>query len=402
MKRRRRIAVVTGSRADYGLLRWLMHEIQADSALELQVVTTGMHLDRRFGGTEALIRADGFPIAARVEMLLEGDDAAAITKSTGLGLIGFADAFADLAPDVVVVLGDRFEIFAAAQAALFARIPLAHVHGGEVTEGAIDESMRHAITKLSHLHFVAAAPYRDRVIQLGEAPDRVFLVGAPGLDNFRRLTLVDRAALAKDLGIPLTPPFFVVAYHPATLGALPPARAIAELLGALAAFPEATLLFSGTNADPGNAAITAAVERFVAHRANAHFAPSLGQVRYLSALVAADLVVGNSSSGLLEAPAAKTATVNIGDRQHGRLRASSVIDCAEDADAIRGAIATALSPAFRRGLKHIRSPYAGDHVARRIKTILKRTPLAALARKPFFDLPTAATSRRPKRRGPAR
>jgi UDP-hydrolysing UDP-N-acetyl-D-glucosamine 2-epimerase len=385
---RRRICVVTGSRADYGLLRWLMHEIRADRGLTLQVIATGMHLDARFGSTIEAIVADGFTVDRRVEMLVAGDDATATAKSTGLGLIGMADALAQLQPDLMVVLGDRFEIFAAAQAALFARIPVAHIHGGETTVGAFDEAIRHSITKLSHLHFVAAAPYRDRVVQLGEAPSRVFTVGAIGLDNFTRLRLFDRPALQRQLGHPLGDPLFLVTYHPATLGRLAPARATAALLEALEHFPAATVIFSGANADPGHAAIAPLIESFIAHRpgGRAHLVTSMGQRRYLSAMRAAAVVIGNSSSGLLEAPAAGTATVNIGPRQDGRLRASSVIDCAEDVRDIRRAITRALSPAFRRGLAHIDAPYAGRNVSVKIKNVLKRVRLGGLLQKTFHDL----------------
>jgi GDP/UDP-N,N'-diacetylbacillosamine 2-epimerase (hydrolysing) len=396
MKRaRRRICVVTGSRADFGLLRWLMHEIADDGRLELQVIATGMHLDPRFGATAAAITDAGFTIDRRVPMLQPGDDAVAVTKSTGLGVIGMADALADLRPDLLVLLGDRFEIFAAAQAALFARIPIAHIHGGESTTGALDDSMRHAITKLSHLHFVAAPAYRDRVVQLGEAPARVFTVGAIGNDNFTRLRLMDRPTLQRSLGWDLgdaqANPLFLITYHPATLGQVTPARATAALLTALDHFPDATMIFSGVNADPGHAAITPLVEAFVRRHARARVIPSLGQERYLSAMRAAAVVIGNSSSGLLEAPTARTATVNIGPRQDGRLRASSVIDCTEDATAIRRAITRALSPAFQRHLRKAQSPTAGKNVSRRIKTVLARVRLEGLVNKTFHDL-----SRKPR------
>ena len=397
MKRaRRRICVVTGSRAEYGLLRWLMQEIRSDPELTLQVIATGMHLDPRFGNTVDAIVADGFAIDRRVDMLVAGDDAGAISRSTGLGLAGMAKALADLRPDLIVLLGDRFEIFAAAQAALFARIPVAHIHGGETTSGALDEAMRHSITKLSHLHFVAARPYADRVVQLGEAPRRVFCFGAIGMDALARLPVLDRAQLGRALGFGLGEPLFLVTYHPATLGDLSPARATRALLQALGHFPQATIVFSGVNADPGHAEIGPLIEAFVAGFAArarrsggaAHLVTSMGHQRYLSALRAAAVVVGNSSSGLLEAPAAGTATVNIGPRQDGRLRASSVIDCAEDATAIRRALTRALAPAFRKSLAHIDAPYAGKNVSRQIKNVLKRVRLDQdLLRKRFYDLP---------------
>jgi UDP-hydrolysing UDP-N-acetyl-D-glucosamine 2-epimerase len=288
-----------------------------------------------------------------------------------------------------VILGDRFEIFAAAQAALFARIPVAHIHGGESTSGALDDSMRHAITKLSHLHFVAARKYRDRVVQLGEDPARVFTTGAIGNDAFARLRLMDRTALQRSLGWDLGDakdnPLFLITYHPATLGKVPPARATAALLTALGRFPHATMIFSGVNADPGHAAITPLVEAFVRRHPRATLTPSLGQERYLNAMRAAAIVIGNSSSGLLEAPTARTATVNIGPRQDGRLRASSVIDCAEDAGAIERAITKALSPVFQRSLGKVKSPTAGQNVSRRIKAVLARVRLEGLVNKTFYD-----------------
>ncbi len=399
----RRICVVTGSRADYGLLRWLMTEIAADRRLTLQIVATGMHLDPRFGETASAIEADGFVIDRRVPMLLAGDDGVATAKSTGLGVIGFADTLAELRPDLLVILGDRFEILAAAQAALFARIPVAHLHGGELTLGAFDDAIRHALTKLSHLHFVAAPAYRQRVIQLGEAPDRVFAFGALGNDNFQRLPLLSRRALAASLGFAPGRPFLLVTYHPATLAAsVAGAEALFSALTAtLQSHPDANLLITGSNADPGHGPIARQAAAFVQRwQGRAHLVASLGQVRYLSALGTADVVIGNSSSGLLEAPVAGTPTVNIGDRQKGRLRAASVIDCADDARSIAAAIAQALSPKFRAGLRRQPSPTAGRNVARRIKTVLARVSLAGLTQKGFHDLVSspAARDRRPSGR----
>jgi UDP-hydrolysing UDP-N-acetyl-D-glucosamine 2-epimerase len=290
---------------------------------------------------------------------------------------------------MIVLLGDRFEILAAAQAALFARIPVAHLHGGELSKGAIDDSQRHAITKLSHLHFVAAPAYRQRVLQLGERRDRVFCFGPMAADNFQRLKLLTPQALGRDLALPLgdpDAPLLLITYHPATLGRITPGRATAALLSALSAHPSAITLFTGSNADPGHAAIAPLIEAFVAKRpGRARLVPSLGQQRYLSALSAAAAVIGNSSSGIIEAPLCGTPTVNLGDRQRGRLRAPSVIDTVETAPAIKRAIAKALSPQFRRRLPRVKRPIAG--VAARIKDVLATVSLTDLVNKRFRDLP---------------
>jgi UDP-N-acetylglucosamine 2-epimerase (non-hydrolysing) len=380
----RRICVVTGTRAEYGLLRWLMTEIRADARLRLQVVATGTHLERAFGTTARDIEADGFTIDRKVPLRLRGDSPAQVTAAAGRALAGLGAAFAELRPHLVVLLGDRYEALAAAQAALLARIPLAHIHGGETTFGAIDESMRHAITKLAQLHFVAAPPYRRRVLQLGEAASRVFCFGPIGADNFRRLPLLDRPALARALDIPLPGPLLLVTYHPTTLGRVAPARAVAQLLAALEGFPQASIIFTGANADPGHAAIAPLYRAFIArHPGRAHYFPSLGQLRYLSALRAAAAVVGNSSSGIIEAPLCGTPTVNIGDRQRGRLRAPSVIDCAEERIAITRAISRALGPAFAPA--RTRPPSASRDVSRRIKDVLARVGLEGLTTKTFRD-----------------
>ncbi|MDP3871344.1 MAG: UDP-N-acetylglucosamine 2-epimerase [Methyloversatilis sp.] len=385
MKTRRRICIVTGSRAEYGLMYWLMKEIAADATLQLQVVATGMHLSPEFGLTYRQIEADGFTIDVRVDMLLSADDEVAITKSLGLGVIGFADAFATLSPDVVVVLGDRFEILAAAQSAMLARIPVAHIHGGETSEGAYDESIRHAITKMSHLHFVAAEPYRKRVIQLGEAPERVFNVGAPGLDHLRRTDVMSRAELEQSLDMTLKGPLFLVTYHPATLGNVLPEIAMTELLRALQSFPQATVVFTYPNADTGGRALIGCIDRYVAeHPARARAYVSLGQPRYLGLMREADVVIGNSSSGLIEAPALRRATVNIGDRQKGRLKAASVIDADERCKDIVEAIRRALSSDFRAGLDQVRPLYGCGGASEAIVAQLKQ-PLPPV-QKSFFDL----------------
>lgn len=381
----RKVCVVTGSRADYGLLFWLMKGIAADPALELQVVATGMHLSPEFGLTYRQIEADGFAIAAKVEMLLSADTPVAISKSLGLGVIGFADALERLRPDVVVVLGDRFEILAAAQAALIAAIPLAHIHGGERSEDAFDESIRHAVTKMAQWHFVAAEAYRKRVVQMGEAPESVFNCGSPGLDHLSHLTWLSRAELEQSLGMALGTPLFLVTYHPVTLSGESPVAPMGELLAALESFPEATLVFTYPNADTGGRAIIGCIDEFVTRNSKrAKAFVSLGQQRYLSLMRECDVVVGNSSSGLTEAPALGKATVNIGGRQSGRLKASSVIDAPERREAIQRAIRDALSEPFRKGLGETISPYGAAGASQAIIARL-RGALPSI-RKPFFDI----------------
>jgi UDP-N-acetylglucosamine 2-epimerase (non-hydrolysing)/GDP/UDP-N,N'-diacetylbacillosamine 2-epimerase (hydrolysing) len=385
MTAKRKICIVTGTRAEYGLLFWLMKEVAADPDLLLQIIATGMHLSPEFGLTYQQIEVDGFSIDAKVEMLLSSDSPVGIAKSMGLGVIGFADALDRLKPDILVVLGDRFEILAAAQAALVARIPIAHLHGGEATEGAFDESIRHAITKMAQWHFVAAEPYRKRVIQLGEAPDRVFNSGAPGLDHLQHLDWLDRSSLEESLGLSLNSPTFLVTYHPATLGEQSPVAAMDELLAALDESPQAIVIFTYPNADTGGRALIERLDQWASankHRAKAFV--SLGQQRYLSLLRNADVVIGNSSSGLTEAPALKKATVNIGDRQKGRLKALSVIDAAESKNAIVAAINKALSADFQAGLPATESLYGCGDASRRIKDTLKAVHLDT--QKTFFDI----------------
>jgi UDP-hydrolysing UDP-N-acetyl-D-glucosamine 2-epimerase len=382
---------VTGARAEYGLLYWLLKEIADDPDLTLQVVVTGMHLAPRFGLTWRAIEDDGFKIDAKVDIDLGDDSARAVARSLGLGTIGMGEAFERLKPDIVVVHGDRFEILAAAQAALLARLPVAHIRGGELTEGALDDAMRHAITKMAHLHFTASEAYSARVVQLGEDPARVFTVGALGLEGVFHTPPMSRDALERSLGFPLGETTFLVTYHPATLGQIEPAQAVDELIAALDRFDNATIIFTGVNADPGHDAIAKRIGDYVARRPGpTHYVESLGQPRYLALMRASAVVVGNSSSGIVEAPALKVPTVNLGDRQKGRLRAPSVIDCAETRNAIQGAIAQALDLEFRARLTETVSPYGAGDAAQKIKTILKQTDFAGIVVKRFFNLSPAA------------
>jgi len=381
----RKICVVTGTRAEYGLFYWLMKEIQADSDLQLQLIVTGMHLSPEFGLTYRTIEEDGFAIDAKVEMLLSSDTPVGIAKSIGLGVIGFADVLERLKPDLMVVLGDRYEILSAAQAALVARIPVAHIHGGETTEGAIDESIRHAITKMSQLHFVAAEPYRKRVIQLGEHPDTVFNVGAVGIENIKRLQLLEKLQLELSISFKLDSPSFLVTYHPATLGSTTPRVAMQALLDSLDLFPDAKIIITKPNSDTDGRILGQLIDEYAEHnKGRVVVFTSLGQLRYLSALHLVDVVIGNSSSGIIEAPACNIPTVNIGNRQSGRLKADSIIDCMETRESIVAAINKALSPSFKDGIKQGVSLYGYGDSSVQIKNHLKQVKLSTTKR--FYDL----------------
>jgi GDP/UDP-N,N'-diacetylbacillosamine 2-epimerase (hydrolysing) len=379
--------VITGTRAEYGLLRWLMEEIRASASLQLQVVAAGMHLAPEFGCTYREIERDGFTVDRKVELLLSSDTPVGISKSIGLGVVGFADALQQLAPDIVVVLGDRFEILAAAVAATMARIPLAHIHGGEASEGAFDESLRHSITKMAHLHFVAAEEYRRRVIQLGEQPERVFLVGGMGVDAISRLKLLERRELESELGFRLAPRNLLLTFHPATLEGATAGKQMEELLAAVGQLSGTNLIFTMPNADTDGRVLIELINQFVASHPNARSYMSLGQLRYLSCMKQVDAVVGNSSSGLTEAPTLGRGTVNIGDRQRGRLKATSVIDCEPERGAIAAAIARMYSIEFQSALASVRNPYGDGGASKRITRVLETTTLNGILKKRFHDLP---------------
>lgn len=383
----RRICIVTGTRAEFGLLRWLMEAINSHSELTLQVVATGMHLSAEFGDTYHEIEEAGFQIDAKVEMLLSSDTSSAVTKSMGLGVIGFADAYERLAPDVLVVLGDRFEIFAATSAAMIAGIPIAHLHGGETTEGAFDEAIRHSITKMSHLHFVATDDYRRRVIQLGEHPDRVFNVGGMGIDAIKRIKLLSRKELEDALDFNLGEKNLLVTFHPVTLeGAASSVVQIRELLSALSELKDTTLIFTMPNADTGGRELGALVHQFAEKHPSAKVYTSLGQLRYFTCLAHVDGVVGNSSSGLAEAPSFKIGTINIGDRQKGRLKSQSVIDCEPSSESILAALKTLYSTDFQANLANAVNPYGNGGASDTIVKMLAEYPLANIRKKQFYNL----------------
>lgn len=383
---KRKICVVTGSRAEYGLLKWVMEGIRASSVLELQIVATGMHLSPEFGLTYREIESDGFRIDHKVEMLLSSDTAQGISKSMGLGLIGFGDVLQALCPDMILVLGDRYEILAATSAALIARIPVAHLHGGEKTEGAFDDSIRHAITKMSHLHFVAAEEYRRRVIQLGEYPAHVFLVGGLGVDSIRRTKLLSKEILEKTIDFRFGLRNLLVTFHPETLAEVSPTKQMTALLNALEKCIQTRVIFTLPNADTDGASIARLIEDYVAGNPQCKAYKSLGQLNYLSCLQFVDGVVGNSSSGLLEMPSFKKGTVNIGGRQEGRLRAASVIDCKADELDIARAIDCLYSLEFQHQLSEARNPYGEGGAAEAIVARLESVCFDGLFKKSFVDI----------------
>jgi GDP/UDP-N,N'-diacetylbacillosamine 2-epimerase (hydrolysing) len=382
----RKICVVTGARAEYGQLRWVMEGIRQAPGLELQIIATGMHLSPEFGLTYRDIEQDGFRIDRKLEMLLSSDTPAGLAKSIGVGLIGSGDALEQLRPDVLLVLGDRFELLSVVVAALVARIPVAHLHGGESTGGAFDESIRHSITKMSHLHFVAAEEYRRRVIQMGEDPARVFLVGGPGIDAIKKTTLLDRTALESSLGFKLGKKNLLITFHPVTLEHATSAGQMSELLAAVEPLDDTHLIFTMPNADTDGRVLFGMVERFVAGHPNARAFTSLGQLRYLSCMQHVDGVVGNSSSGLSEVPSFGKGTINIGDRQRGRLKAESVIDCIPDRQSIAAALRRLYSPAFQATLEAVRNPYGDGGASERIVQVLRDYPLESILKKSFHDL----------------
>jgi GDP/UDP-N,N'-diacetylbacillosamine 2-epimerase (hydrolysing) len=390
----RKICVITGTRAEYGLLRWVMQGIKDDPELKLHVIATGMHLSPEFGLTYQAIEEDGFYIDRKVEMLTSSDTPVGTAKSMGLGMIGFADALHELHPDLIVVLGDRFEIFAAVSAALVACIPVAHLHGGETTEGAFDEALRHSITKMSHLHFVAAETYRQRVIQLGEQPDRVFLVGGLGIDNIKRLELLGRPALEASLGYKLGSRNLLVTFHPVTLETATAADQMNELLTALTGLEDTQLIFTLPNADTEGRALIKMVELFVKQNSDAHAHASLGQMRYLSCIAQVDGVVGNSSSGLAEVPSFNKGTINIGDRQRGRLQASSVINCDPNRISITAALEQLYSADFQTILSRTVNPYGEGGASAKVVSALKHNAIEGIVKKTFYDLELLNNGRR--------
>lgn len=383
---KRKICVVTGTRAEYGLLYWLLERAKIDIEIELQLVVTGMHLSPEFGLTVNQIEKDGFVVNEKVEMLISGDTPTAIAKSIGLGVISFSDVFNRLNPDIIVILGDRFEIFAVAQTAMILRIPLAHIHGGELTEGLIDDPIRHSITKMSQLHFTASEEYRARVIQMGEQPSTVYNVGTLGLEGIKNIELLSKCELSESIHFELDK-YFLITLHPTTLEKSTAANQITTLLEVLDRFPDYQIIFTKTNADTDGRIINKYIEEYVNQNPlRCCVFDSLGQLRYLSAIKHCEVVIGNSSSGLLEVPFLRKPTVNIGIRQRGRLKAKSVIDCDFNGDAIFEAVHLALSEQFNAEILTIPMVYGDGNTSELILKQLKQNELDNIVIKKFYDI----------------
>lgn len=384
----KKICVVTGTRAEYGLLKWVMEGIKNSKKLQLQLIVTGMHLSHEFGYTISTIKSDGFKIDHKVEMLLSSDSTTAISKSIGLGIIGFADALSQLKPDFLLVLGDRFEIFSAATAAMISRIPIIHIHGGELTEGLIDDPIRHSISKMSYLHFVACEEYKRRVIQLGEQPDNVFDIGGLGVESILRLKLLSRSKLEKEIGFKFLPSNFLITFHPVTLEKNTASYQMDQLLKALSELKNTGLIFTMPNADTEGRVIFEKILNFCKQHSTAKAFVSLGQLKYLSCIQYIDAVIGNSSSGLIEVPTFKKATVNIGDRQRGRLKALSVVDCEAKKVSIRNAIKYIYSSDFQSKLPFVKNPYGTGGASKKIIQILENNVTKNMLKKKFYDMPS--------------
>lgn len=384
---KRKICVYTSTRADFGLLCGVMQEIQASGTLQLQILASGSHLSPEFGMTIQEIRAAGFEPDETLEILLTSDTPTAICKSMGLAMIGHGEAIRRLKPDMVMVLGDRFETFCMAAAAQVCRLPVAHIHGGETTEGAIDEAFRHSITKMSHLHFASCEAYRQRIIQLGEDPDRVFNVGALGVENIRRMPLMERGELAEDLGFNLEKPYFLVTFHPATLEIDTSKEQFQSLLDALDVFPGYNVIFTNANADTDSRVINRLIAEYVKKLPERCLeAISLGVNRYLPAMKYATAVIGNSSSGIVEAPSFKIPTVNIGDRQKGRVRAKSVVDCEPTTVSIVSSINKCISSEFQAFLESVKNPHEQADTACRIVSVITAVEPTGLLKKKFYNI----------------
>lgn len=383
---KRKICVVTGTRAEYGLLYWLMKEIENNNNLELQLIVTGMHLSPEFGLTYQTIEKE-FKIDKKIEMLLSSDTSIGISKSMGLAQISFAESYDELKPDIVIVLGDRYEIFSATSVAMISRIPIAHIAGGETTEGAFDEAIRHSITKMSHLHFTATEKYKNRVIQLGEHPSRVFNVGGMGIENIKRLKLLSKDEFEKSIEFKLNSKNILVTFHPVTLENSTAKEQFQQLLDAIDELEDTNIIFTKANSDTDGRVINQMIDEYVIKNSHKSIGfTSLGQLRYLSALQFVDAVVGNSSSGLGEAPSFRIGTINIGDRQKGRIKASSVIDCEPNEKSILEAFKKLYSKEFQEDLKTTINPYGDGCASQKIVEVIKNVDLENILKKSFYDL----------------
>ncbi len=381
-----KICVITGSRAEYGLLYWLLKEIVSDDYFELQLIVTGMHLSPEFGLTYKLIEEE-FKISKKIEILLSSDTPVGISKSMGLANISFAESYEELKPDMIVVLGDRYEIFSAVSMAMIAQIPIVHIAGGETTEGAFDESIRHSITKMAHLHFTTTQEYRHRVIQLGESPDKVFNVGSLGIENIKRLELLSKSDFEKAINFKLNKKNLLVTYHPVTLEKATAKQQFQAILNALDELKDTNIIFTKSNSDTDGRIINQMCEEYVQKNSSKSICfESMGQLRYLSALQYVDAVVGNSSSGIAEAPSFGIGTINIGDRQKGRIRVPSIVDCEPTQESIGKALQILYSNEFQKNLNSIQNPYGDGDVSKKILRIIKSTNFENILKKKFYDI----------------
>lgn len=384
----RKICVITATRADYGPLKPLLEDIKSDKDLSLQIISTGTHLSTEFGFTQKQIENDGFCVDKKIEMLLASDTPVGVSKSMGLAQISFAEAFDELKPDIILVLGDRYELIPIVSAANIARIPVAHVSGGEITEGAVDDIIRHAVTKLSQIHFTAMEEYSKRVIQMGEYPETVFTVGEVSLDNLLRMKLLSQKEFEQSISRRLDKKNLLITYHPETTQSVEQVKSdFSQLLEALDGLEDTLLIFTKSNADVGGRVINQMIDSYVAKYSNKAIAfLSLGQLRYLSALQYMDAMVGNSSSGIVEAPSFKLATINIGDRQKGRVRATSTLDVNVSKEDIQRALQQIYTSSFQSELQNTINPYGEGNSCQKVVNILKQVDLESLKIKRFYDL----------------
>lgn len=383
-----KICIITGTRAEYGLLKPLIQKVHESETSDLQLAVTGMHLSPEFGLTYQEIEKDGYPVTAKIEMLLSSDTPAGITKSMGVAMIGFADFFETHKPDIAVILGDRYEMLAAAAAAMAAAVPIAHIHGGELTEGIIDEAIRHSITKMSHLHFTSTEEYRRRVIQLGEQSQMVYNVGAPGIENIKKIKLLDKQSLEKELGFSFSDVTVLVTYHPVSLENMSTEVQFQNILDVLDEHKEISVIFTKANSDINGRIINQMIDEFVSrNRDRCAGYVSLGQLKYLSTLQFCRAVLGNSSSGIIEVPSFGIPTVNIGDRQRRRLHAKSVIDCGNEKEQVEAALVKALSAEFLSGIAGEKNPYEGKQTADKIYRIITEALSSGIhMKKEFYDV----------------
>ena len=383
---KRKVCIVTGSRAEYGLLYWLIKEVEADKDLKLQLIVTGMHLSSEFGLTHKEIEKD-FKIDKKIDIHLSSDTSIGISKSMSIAQASFAKAYNKLKPDIVVVLGDRYEIFSAVSSAMISRIPIAHLHGGEATEGSIDEAIRHCITKMSHLHFTATEEYSKRVIQLGEDSKRVFNVGGAGIENIKRLKLLTKVKFEKSINFKLKKKNVLVTFHPVTLEIKTSKKHFQELLNSIDELEDTNIIFTKANSDADGKIINQMIDKYISKNLDKSIGvASLGQLNYLSALQYVDFVIGNSSSGLLEVPSFRIGTINIGDRQNGRIKADSVVDCLPNKKSIKKAIKIVYSKKFQKFLKDVKNPYGDECASKKIIKVLKSVKLENILKKTFFDI----------------